>query len=444
MTTRLEAWLEGRHAGTFVFAEHTHTAFIYDDSAPETPISLSLPRDGGGVKRAAGNFVENLLPDHAATRERMAEAYGAASAGTYDLLLSAGGDVAGGLVLTAEGQEPQTALRELSPADDDGIASRIAAIKRDPDDWVPDERRARFSLAGTQGKFTLAEIDDEYYWSNESMPSTHILKPGRQKLRSLEAAEVATLALANRVGIVAPHAEVREFITQSAFVIERFDRVRTPDGVHRLHAEDLAQALGEPPKDKYDVTAAAIIRLLRRVDASGDLIRDFLRQMAFNVLIGNADAHAKNYSVMLRPEGVELAPLYDAVPIALYPQFDQDLAMKIGSAEYSAGARPAEWRKLARNVGIDEDETIGIVQDLAGQVGEHSAGAWDTLDLDQTSALEEIINRNVDAILDQPAKSRSTKSPTASGAQGHRPAGRRDGGQFTEKRHSDPEITLGD
>ena len=80
MTDRLEAWLEGQHIGTFELKSGQLVTFTYDDDAPATPISLSLPRDRPATKRAAGNFLENLLPDHATTRECMAVAYGAPSA----------------------------------------------------------------------------------------------------------------------------------------------------------------------------------------------------------------------------------------------------------------------------------------------------------------------------------------------------------------------------
>ncbi len=130
MTDRLEAWLEGRHAGAFVFADDGQARFEYAEDAPATPVSLSLPRDRPATRRAAINYLENLLPDSARTRERMAIAYGARSSRVFDLLLTAGGDVAGGLVLTPEGQEPGTSPPTLNPALEGDVAARIAATRR--------------------------------------------------------------------------------------------------------------------------------------------------------------------------------------------------------------------------------------------------------------------------------------------------------------------------
>lgn len=263
MTTRLEAWLEDRHAGRFVFADDGSVHFEYDPDAPDTPVSLSLPRDGRAAPRAAASFLENLLPDHEGTRARMALAYEARSSRTPDILAKAGGDVAGGLVILPEGEGPPSSPAILSPALDRDVADRINSIKIDPDAWAPRGVAARFSLAGTQGKFALARVQDDWYWSNATVPSTHIVKPGRRDLRNIERAEAAALSLAHRAGLPAPVATVLQVHEQTAFVVERFDR-ETGEGAlaKRLHAEDFAQALGLGPAAKYDVTAKQAAALL--------------------------------------------------------------------------------------------------------------------------------------------------------------------------------------
>lgn len=91
----------------------------------------------------------------------------------------------------------------------------------------------------------------------------------------------------------------------------------------------------------------------------------FVKQLAFNTLIGNADAHAKNYSLLLRPQGVTLAPLYDAVPVTLYPQYNQDLAMRIAGARRPAAVTMPHWRKLARSAHLDEDAVEEVVAELS-------------------------------------------------------------------------------
>ena len=104
---------------------------------------------------------------------------------------------------------------------------------------------------------------------------------------------------------------------------------------HRVHAEYLAQASGTSAKWKNDQTAKQTIELLHAAElADPDIEYDFLRQLAFNTMIGHADARAENYSVLLRPDLISLAPLYDAVPVSLYPSSTRTSPW--GSAEPAA------------------------------------------------------------------------------------------------------------
>lgn len=396
MTRYLEAWFENLHVGQFI-VDADATVFRYDDDAPETPISLSLPRDGSATRRAATNFLENLLPDHEHTRVRLAATYGARSTETVDLLQKAGGDIAGGLVLLPAGTEPKTIAAEMNPALDRDIADRIRSIKHDPDSWAPDDLPARFSLAGTQGKFAIASIDGDWFWSNAAIPSTHIVKPGRPDLRGVEDAELAALNLAHAVGVSAPSARVLRVADQHAFAVERFDRaVQSGPLPRRLHAEDLAQARGISPDNKYGVTARQVIDTLRPVDPSGTLVTSFLTQLAFNTLVGNADAHAKNYSILLGQNGITFAPIYDVVPVGPYPAYDHKLAMRIAGARMAVEVTIAHWRKLARTSGLDEDIVTHLVVNMARNILEHNDGAWDDLHPDQREVVRTAVARHAE------------------------------------------------
>nr|WP_249405464.1 HipA domain-containing protein [Microbacterium sp. CFBP 8794] len=401
--------MEGIHAGQFARADDGVVTFTYSEDASATPISLSLPREGGWTRGAPANLLDNLVPDREHARRRMAEVYGASGTGTFDLLQKAGGDVAGGLVLLPEGEMPSAGPARLNPALDRDVADRINSIKLDPDAWAPKDVPARFSLAGTQGKFALARIDADWYWSNESVPSTHILKPGKREHRDLELAEVATLTLAADVGVPAPKVAILHAYDQTAFIVERFDRAVTPTSLlaKRLHAEDLAQSIGLPPGEKYGVTAEQIVGKLREVDDTGSLARVFIQQLAFNVLVGNADAHAKNYSVLLRPDGVSLAPIYDVVPVGLYPSFEQELAMRVSGARYPQAVSRDHWRKFARRVAIDPDEVMSIVSHVAAGMAEMNETAWAQLDEDHVEVMRATVERNTSLALTEPHRART-------------------------------------
>lgn len=397
---RLEAWLEDRHAGAFI-DDGGKIEFVYDENT-SAPISLSLPREGRATKSAAGRFLENLLPENPRARRWMAEAYRVDSLDTIDMLTVAGGDVAGGHVLLPANQEPTTELPELNPALERDIAARIRAVKDNSDAWTVQGAVERFSLAGTQGKFALAKVDGDWYWSNATVPSTHIVKPARTDLPGLEAVEATTLSLAVRTGVPAPPAEILTASDQTAYIVERFDRAssdRTPLA-HRVHTEDLAQSLRLTPDTKYDPTTHQIIDLLKVHDTAAHTLQEaFLRQLAFNTLIGNADAHAKNYSLILRPEQVEFAPLYDAVPVSLYPQYDQQLAMRIAGVRYSQAVTAAHWRKFSRTAGLDTEWAMQTVADVAERMRRELATAWDALPEAQADRLRTEMDRTTEASL---------------------------------------------
>jgi len=405
MNESLDAWLEGKYVGRFSESDDRRVRFEYAPDAPQTPISLSLPRDRPHSRMAAKNFLENLLPDQAATRARMAKVYDAASTSTFDLLTKSGGDIAGGLVLVLAGTEPAKGPGYLAGALDSDIADRIAAIKRDPDAWLPADALARFSLGGTQGKFALARVDGEWFWPNAAVPSTHILKPANPTNRKLEQAETAAMQLVNLVGLsgltklTAPAAAVLRIEDQSTYIVERFDRLMSTSAQHpfatRLHAEDFAQVSNTSPDDKYGLTARQVLEILAPEDTDNRLAHQFVSQLAYNTMLGNSDAHAKNYSILLRPDSIEMSPMYDVVPIGIYP-YDQKLAMRIGGADRPQAVGPHHWRKLATTAKLDPDEVLAIVGGIADGIRANVETAWTELDPDQQSVLREQLLRNTD------------------------------------------------
>lgn len=396
--TALHAWLEGTYYGRFEGRDDgAGVTFTYVADAPDTPISLSLPRDGSATRNAAKNYLDNLLPDRPEVRQRMANHYGAADTTTFELLAVAGGDIAGGMVLLPDGVDPYQDVRTLDPALDRDVAERIAALKRDPDAWIPTGRQARFSLAGSQGKFALAKLDGDWYWSNRTLPSTHILKPAPPRLPGLEALEVDALTFAGSLGLPASRAALLYAEDQTSFLVERFDRRLTSDGPVRLHAEDFAQAAGIPTDRKYDQTAKRVIDVLRRVDRDDQLVYEWLRQLIFNTLIGNADAHAKNYTLLIRPGVVELSPLYDTVPVMMYASYSHQLAMDIAGARTSRAASLDHWRKLARTSRLDEDRVSAELTAIGDRMMDRMNDGWATVDGALRPRLVEQISRNIEA-----------------------------------------------
>lgn len=361
MIRELHAWLDGRLLGTFFETPSGAVAFDYEPDAT-VPISLSLPLSGGWEKESPLNFLDGLLPEDGNERLRMSMSLDARDDTPFSLLDAV--DATGGLVFTSSDELPKAdhePLQLMSPGD---LAGQISSHSHSSN-WFVEDPRARFSLAGAQGKFTIAMLGSRMYWPSASLPSTHIVKPEPKKFPGCAALEHFGESLAPLCGVPAPATEIIKADGLVAFSIERFDRVRDPDGYPvRLRTEDLTQAMGLPPSSKYDIALADIAALLKARDLGDALIYGLFQRVAYNTYIGNCDAHAKNYSLFLTASGVSLCPVYDSLPTRAYPGLDASLAMSVNEKWYAEEIGLMDWEAEAKACGLDPvrvSEDVGRV-----------------------------------------------------------------------------------
>jgi len=367
----LYAYFGNRLIGVFHETGELTAEFEYVVNSSLTPISLSAPIDGStpawlSGRSAAYAFLDNLLPDREEVRVRWARIRGLPDTDIFTLLAEYGEDVAGALSLSPSNDLPEREPVPAIEATEDDIANRIAALRRESSSWLDPRLRTRTSIAGAQGKFSLARIGDRWFWPTYEYPSTHILKPPAREHRSVDLFEHLSLGLAREIGLSASHSQVMEFAGQSTFVVERWDR---QEGV-RLHAEDMNQALGNLTEHKYLTSRVGAPQVARALDRHG-LGIEFVRQLAFNVALGNADAHAKNYSVLLAGKNVRLAPLYDTVPTYFWPRYRGPLAMPIGNAKNVAEASKRNWYRFAEDAGLEPELVWSAACDVITSVAEH-------------------------------------------------------------------------
>lgn len=382
----LHAWMEGHHVGVFERRDGT-TSFEYDPGF-EPPISLSLPRQGGWNRRTPGVFLENLLPDNPDTREIMAQATHAKSTDTFDLLDKA--DVTGGLVFSREDTPPHATDDNMIIATDEAIAARIVTVRKSTGSWWDSGTKVRFSLAGNQPKFTLGRKDGIWYWSDYVHPSTHILKPSDGRNPHVEEIEAASMHLSALCGISTPRCGILSFENQKTYVVERFDRVTAAgDHIIRVHTEDMMQALGLPPGNKYSVKAKQILAKLHSADESDVMSYQWVERLALNTSIGNVDAHAKNYSIVFRPDGVCLSPMYDVLTTTYWPHVDKSLPMEIGGVRGAKQLTPHHWRKLAVDNNLDPDKVEETARNMAWLVLENADEAYRELPREVSSVLKQ-------------------------------------------------------
>jgi serine/threonine-protein kinase HipA len=130
--------------------------------------------------------------------------------------------------------------------------------------------------------------------------------------------------------------------------------------IRRGHQEDLCQALGLTPDFKYQKDGwrlpsyRALADLLDRHSPWPGLDRLGAAQAAlFHFLLGNADAHAKNISLLYVRDGVRLAPLYDVVSTIVYPELSTELSLRVGDELHPDAITDVHWQDLAIDFGLN-------------------------------------------------------------------------------------------
>lgn len=326
-------------------------------------LSLSLPVRGEPYPAAAEamRWLRALLPEGRALQAAV-EQYDVPADDVFSLLSVLGRDVAGAAVITPR-RGPDEHPPGYRPLDEDELADLVHGVHERPL-GLDRARGVRLSLAGVQDKLVLHRPPRSGRWYQPigGAPSTVIVKPEPPTRDGLDFAGLATnealcLTLARRTRLEAADARVVTVRGRPCLTVRRFDRVRTRDGVERVHQEDFLSALGRDPWLKYETgntrrvtpgggfAEAAPVRTAPgpSLDELAGLISTHLGQagllrlletVAFNVVIGNADAHARNLSLLLQPDGgLRLAPLYDLVCTRYYPDLDTRAAQRVSGEE---------------------------------------------------------------------------------------------------------------
>jgi serine/threonine-protein kinase HipA len=358
----LEVHLNGRLAGTLLRKDNGNLQFRYDQSYVETggpPLSVNLPVGPEAYPhRDCLAFFGNLLPEED-VRAQVALVTGISAANDYKLLERFGGDVAGAVTLRPTDQEDGKAepddLQILSAAKLDEILRQLPQRPL----AVDEKGEVRMSLAGAQSKLPVVEVEDGFALPHGSRrATTHILKPEPERFPGLVANEFFCMRLAEEAGLNV--AQVRRAETTSGLpflVVTRYDRDLTQEPIRRLHQEDFCQALGKLYVEKYQHEGGPGVREgMHLIDEESTApARDrqqFWLALVFNVLIGNCDAHGKNYSLLYDSPAPSLAPFYDLLSTAAYPELTTRLAMSIDGATHLGDVERKAWEELAGQVGF--------------------------------------------------------------------------------------------
>lgn len=331
-----------RVAGTLAETLQGGSAFTYD---PEwtTSIAIALPVGQGPIVYPNGlHPVFQHLGTEGWLRQKQARAGHFEEEDDFGLLLQYGGDCIGAISVRSS-VPGEIRLDELLG----DVAATVAT-------------HSLRTVSGVQEKLLAYRQDGQFHPAGATGPATFIAKYAPDHRPDLVRNEAFSLRLA---AAVLGEGEVTKFelgavdgIPGTALLVERFDRLA--DG-SKLRLEDFAQILARPKgrgfsgkySGSYEEIAAAI-----RANSARPLIDidRFFGAVVFNILIGNADAHLKNFSLLERPEGLRFSPLYDLLNTLMYGgEYSRSTALEIGGAKVGLDA-------VDRNLVVTFARDIGL------------------------------------------------------------------------------------
>lgn len=392
--------LEGDFIGELRKSDGSSLSLDFTDSYVTNRLATALSVVLPNTEQAhAGSVVENwlwgLLPDNEDVLRRWARDQDTSLSSPFGLLVSEIGlDCAGAVQFTPSDRDLNSLDRDsgLTALSETDIAADLAQLRRDATAWRGGSSTGQFSLAGAQAKTALHLAGSQWSRPRGEVPSTHILKPAPAGWSDLDINEHICLATARQLGLAAARTSVTAFGPERAIVVERYDRNETPEGLERLHQEDMCQASGLHPKLKYESdggpTAAQVAQLLRSAveqELAEREVKRFADALIFNWIIGGTDGHAKNYSIVHSQRSARLAPLYDissALPYDDSGGRKLSLAMKVGGEYRMMRIDNVAWAKEAQNLNLDATHLLDRCAELAERL---------------PSAMEAVVNSMTDS-----------------------------------------------
>lgn len=423
----LDVRLHGESIGTLTRVGHDRIVFGFDPAYIDDPRRATLGlafRDAFGdlvtdipaTRTWAHPFFSNLLPE-GPLREYLARAAGLDPRAEFQLLAALGEDLPGAVTVV-----PVESVRTASASAGGGRfagadrSGRGGHDGRDEPQATPDAFAGgmlhsppplRFSLAGVQLKLSATMDAGRLTVPVHGVGGSWIVKLPSPAFPGLCEQEFAMMRLAAAVGIDVP--EVRLVSAGRignlprgvrpgpgpAFAVRRFDR--SDDGV-RVHIEDFAQVLGAYPEQKYLAAGYREIAEVIGREIGDDAVIEFVHRLVFCALIGNGDAHLKNWS-LIYPDGrnPQLAPAYDLVSTIAYADDERMALQWLGGARRFTDLSEDLLARLASGARLPQRLVVRAGRELV----ERFLAVWerDREDLDVPPEAVVAIERNLDLVL---------------------------------------------
>lgn len=379
MSRTLDVYLQRDLVGQLIQDENGQLAFYYAEgwlnNAKAVPLSHSLLlRKEKFSRNECRGFFAGILPDES-KREIIAKNLGISARNDFAMLEQIGGECAGAVTFIPAGEKLPERNYSYRPLTGAKLAEILKMLPRRP--LMAGEDGIRLSLAGAQDKIAVHVHDGQISIPLGGAPSTHILKPAIEHFEGIVFNEAFCMKLAHAIGLQTAKAEVGKVEDIDYLLVERYDRTVFKDAkgaeyLERQHQEDFCQALGVIPDNKYQNEGGPSLKqcfdLLRELSSAPVIdLQGLLDAVIFNFLIGNHDAHGKNFSLLYGSE-TRLAPLYDVLSTAYYPDLAKKMAMKIGGEYESEKVQPKNFEQLADEAGLAKPSVKRRVQEVAETV----------------------------------------------------------------------------
>jgi len=398
MSRKLNVYLHGQKTGVLSEDQQGYLSFQYEQDA-KFPLSVRMPiRSNAYDKLYAEPFFDNLIPEGDGLNI-IAQKFSISDKNTFSILDKIGGDCAGAVSLYED--TPINNFDDpLLEINEDIIAHIIKGLPENPL-LTGIQNAPRLSLAGAQSKFAVCKINGKYYRSDDDHPTTHIIKITNRHFPNLLENEFFCMKLAQKIlGTI--NVELCEIRGIKYLEIERYDRHIIDGKILRIHQEDFCQVLGILARRKYQQDSGpkigdcydAVIEYSTQTPVDAN---KFIEQIVFNYLIGNTDAHGKNFSILHKDGAVLLSPAYDLLSTEAYPQklVDHYIAMLInGKGKYEAVGKK-DFIALFEQLGLNATNTMRLVKDRFANVVKTAESLKDELN---SNAL--LRNEIYDLILD--------------------------------------------
>jgi serine/threonine-protein kinase HipA len=372
----LDVYLQRERVGTLIQDKQGEIVFEYNEgwlgNPVAKPLSQSLPlRKKRFSRRECRPFFAGVLPEEG-MREIIARNLGISARNDFAMLERIGGECAGAVTFLPVGMAlPEWGTHRGRRLSDSELASILKSLPRRP--LLAGEEGMRLSLAGAQDKIAVRVEGSAICLPLDGSPSTHILKPEIERFPGVVFNEALCMRLAAAVGIPTAKIETGRAEGIHYILVERYDRTHAgnPPQIQREHQEDFCQALGIVSEHKYQAEGGPSLKqcfeLVRNISSLPLVdLQSLLNAVIFNFLIGNNDAHGKNFSLLYPAAGqTRLAPMYDLVSTAAYLELSRRMAMKIGGEYEPQKVGPRQIERLAADAGLSVPMVVKRVPELA-------------------------------------------------------------------------------